>query len=84
MTVQLAEIYYQRGDHYHQDGLYDEAIEDFDKVLEFVKNGGVEKSFWLAGGIFRMLANTHRRRDYPGDRETALEYLNEGIRFLSE
>ena len=84
MTIQQAEIYYQRGEHLNEDGRYDEAIEDFNKVLEFVKDGGVEKSSWLAGGVFRAIANSYRRRNQHDDRKKALEYLNEGIEFLSE
>ena len=50
MTIGQAEIHYQRGEYLNEAGRYDEAIEDFNKVLEFVKDGGVEKSSWLAGG----------------------------------
>ena len=84
MTIQQAEIHYQRGEYLNEDGRYDEAIEDLNKVLEFIKAGGVDKSFWLTGGIFRAIANSYRRRNQPGDRQKAFEYLNEGIEFLSE
>ena len=65
MTIQQAEIHYQRGEYLNEDGRYDEAIEDFNKVLEFIKAGGVDKSFWLTGGIFRAIANSYRRRNQP-------------------
>ena len=83
MTIYQAEIHYQKGEYFNEDRRYDEAIEEFGKVLEFVKNGGIEKSSWLAGGIFRAIANSHRRRNQPDDKKRAFDYLDEGLEFLS-
>jgi tetratricopeptide (TPR) repeat protein len=80
----IAEIHYQKGEIFNEDGQYDEAIECFDKVLKIIKNGDVKEDSWLRGGIFRALANSYRRRDQPGDKQKALDYLDEGLEFLSE
>ena len=84
MTVRRAELLYMRGEFHFVEDKYDEALEDFNKVLEFVKAGGVEKSFWLAEDVFYAIARTYQKRNQPDDRNKALACLNEGIEFLSD
>ena len=79
-----AELLFMRGERHYVAGKYDEALEDFNKVLEFVKTGGVEKSDRLAEAAFRAVVQTYERRDQRGDKDRALACLNEGIEFLSE
>ena len=81
ITLQQAEVLYMRGELHHEQRGYDDAIEDFNKVLEFVKDGGVDKSNWLAGNIFRSIARSYKQ---TGNIAKAFEYLDEGVDFLSE
>ena len=84
MNEGQAELHFRRGELYFDENKYDKAIEDFSEVLEFVKNGGTQKTDWLSHAVFRAIANAHKWRNNPGDKEKALEYLNEGIKFLED
>ena len=84
MNEGQVELYFRRGEFFFDADDYDKAIDDFSKVLEFVKNGGTQKTDWLSHAIFRAIANAHKWRNNPGDKEKALDYLNEGIEFLAD
>ena len=84
MNEGQVELYFRRGEFFFDADDYNKAIDDFSKVLDFVKNGGTQKTDWLSHAIFRAIANAHKWRNNPGDKEKALDYLNEGIEFLAD